>query len=692
MLVKIVINEDYLKNSNASLTEKAPLNYLYGKEIFFSTGFNQDNYILYQIAGNLGGYANDYDLNSTIDVFVLSNSIVDELLMGSKSETVIRIEKILNNKAQPFNNCLVITETGFINFVEKRTATYADKATQSLIAVLKNKPNNIKCSKMRIEKLIIENFKCFNGRFCMELNEGLNILVGDNESGKSTILEAIHLSLTGLFNGRYLKNEITQYLFNWEVVADYLTQIADGVPSQLPYILFEVYMSGDALAILEGDGNSERKKNIGISLKIAFDENYQSEYEQLIKAGNIKTIPIEYYDFYWSTFARDSITSRSIPIKSAMIDSSSNRYANGSDIYISRIIKENLDAKEIVDISQAYRKMKDVFMAEEAIKTINSKIKTSSRISDKNVSLSVELSSKNAWETSLTTYLDDIPFHFIGKGEQCLVKTKLALGHKKSKEANLILLEEPENHLSFSKLNQLVSNIKDYCGNKQIIISTHSSFIANKLGLENLILLNHSKTIKLKDLSPETFNFFKKLAGYNTLRLILCKKAILCEGDSDELIIQKAYYQLKGNKLPIENGIDVIAVGTSFLRFLEVAEKIGKQVNVVTDNDGNTDSLNKKYSKYLDAETKLEIKICFDSIIDAGSLSINNKPFNYNTLEPKLVKENGIEKTNRILGTSFTNIEDLHKYMHSNKTECALKFFETTESISFPKYITDSLK
>ena len=37
-----------------------------------------------------------------------------------------------------------------------------------------------------------------------------------------------------------------------------------------------------------------------------------------------------------------------------------------------------------------------------------------------------------------------------------------------------------------------------------------------------------------------TFEFFKKVAGYDTLRLILCKKSILVEGDSDELVVQRA--------------------------------------------------------------------------------------------------------------------------------------------------------
>lgn len=78
---------------------------------------------------------------------------------------------------------------------------------------------------MFISKVKIVNFKRFKGEFTLNLNNGLNILVGNNEAGKSTILEAIHLALTGLYNGRYLKNELTQYLFNNQVVEEYLKKL-----------------------------------------------------------------------------------------------------------------------------------------------------------------------------------------------------------------------------------------------------------------------------------------------------------------------------------------------------------------------------------------------------------------------------------------------------------------------------------
>jgi len=546
---------------------------------------------------------------------------------------------------------------------------------------------------MKVDRIKIINFKCFKGEFNLELNDGLNVLVGDNESGKSTILEAIHLALTGLFNGKHLKYELTQYLFNNEVISEYLTNLANGNMAIPPFILIEVFIKGDDLAHLEGDGNSEKINGCGISYKIAFDERHQPEYEQLIQNGNIKTLPVEYYDVFWRSLARDeSITSRSIPIKSALIDSSSHRYQNGSDIYISRIVRDNLEPKEIVEISQAHRTMRESFMECPTIKAINEKIKSDAKISSKKIELSVELLSKNAWENSLMTYLDEVPFHFVGKGEQCVIKTKLALGHKKSKEANLILLEEPENHLTHSRLNQLISDLKSENQDKQIIISTHSSFVANKLGLDNLILLNNFKHIRFNDLKPETEIFFEKISGYDTLRLILCNKAILVEGDSDELIVQKAYMKMNKGALPIQNGVDIISVGTSFLRFLEIAEKIEKPVVVLTDNDGDVSALKKKYENYLGGNKKKYIDICFDETVDGGDLIIGGSSFNYNTLEPKILKENNLEKLNTILDVSFKIEGELHKYMKRNKTECALKIFCTTEDINYPDYILKAIE
>ena len=101
---------------------------------------------------------------------------------------------------------------------------------------------------------------------------------------------------------------------------------------------------------------------------------------------------------------------------------------------------------------------------------------------------------------------------------------------------------------------------------------------------------------------PPTFGTRPKLSGYDTLRLILADKAILVEGPSDELVVQKAYKQKHG-KLPLENGVDVISVrGLSFKRFLEIGKLLELDIRVVTDNDGKLDALKEKYKDYLDEE------------------------------------------------------------------------------------------
>lgn len=536
---------------------------------------------------------------------------------------------------------------------------------------------------MGIKKVNIENYKCFKGIFSLELNNGVNILVGNNESGKSTIIEAINLALTGVIRGKYLKNNLSQYLFNTHIVDEYLAAIKSRENPSLPSITIELFFNDD-YSRFEGNGNSERKTECGVILKIEFDNDYQGEYEELISSPDeITTIPIEYYKITWKSCARESVTSRSIPLKSVIIDSTSNRYKNGSDIYISRIIRDDLEDKEKVELSQAYRKMKQSFMQDSSVEAINKKIIEKSKLTDKKLNISVDLSTQNSWETSLMTYLDKVPFHQIGMGEQCIVKTNLALEHHKSKEANLILLEEPECHLSHTKLNSLMKNITESCDNKQIIITTHSSFIANKLGLDNLLLINEQLVTRLSDLTEDTYNFFKKLPGYQTLRIIFCRKAVLVEGDSDELVFQKAYMKENGGKLPIEDGIDVISVGTSFKRFLDIAEKIDKSVIVITDNDGDYENkILKKYEDYKDIQC---IKICADS------------RENLNTLEPQFVDANlnSLETLCEVIKLDYSKYETVEKitsYMTNNKTTWALRLFESDKEIEYPQYIKDAVE
>ena len=270
-------------------------------------------------------------------------------------------------------------------------------------------------------------------------------------------------------------------------------------------------------------------------------------------------------------------------------------------------------------------------------------------------------------------YLDEVPMPLVGKGEQNSVKIKLAM--EEAAECHLFLIEEPENHLSFSNLSGLIKHISERRTDRQLLITTHSSFVLNKLGVESVLLFANGTTLSLNALKADTKDYFLKLPGYDTLRLILAKRAILVEGPSDELIVQKGFFATYG-KLPLEKGVDVISVGSlAFKRFLDIALMLNLDVDVVTDNDGDIDALKKKYEG-----------------CEVGSIAVwYDEDESCPTLEPQLLKANGRELVNKILSKSYTTDEELLKYMQKNKTECALKFFETETAWDLPSYISDAL-
>ena len=70
-----------------------------------------------------------------------------------------------------------------------------------------------------ITKVHIRGFRCFK-ELVFEPDEKMNIIVGGNEAGKSTLLEAISMALTGRVNGgRWAGDLLNPYWFNKDLVA-----------------------------------------------------------------------------------------------------------------------------------------------------------------------------------------------------------------------------------------------------------------------------------------------------------------------------------------------------------------------------------------------------------------------------------------------------------------------------------------
>ncbi|MEX6151297.1 AAA family ATPase, partial [Providencia hangzhouensis] len=105
-----------------------------------------------------------------------------------------------------------------------------------------------------IEKIRIKNFKRFKN-FEVIFDEKMNVIIGDNEAGKSTILQAIDLVCSGSRNK--IETLGLDNLFNREVIIEYLSTNRDI--SRLPSLEIELYLSEQPDPDLSGKNNSEKK-------------------------------------------------------------------------------------------------------------------------------------------------------------------------------------------------------------------------------------------------------------------------------------------------------------------------------------------------------------------------------------------------------------------------------------------------
>jgi len=524
-----------------------------------------------------------------------------------------------------------------------------------------------------IRKIAIRNYRMFR-EFDLEFLPGINILVGKNDTGKSTLIEAINLALTGRVQGRSLAQELSPYHINLDATRDYVQKLQSGVEAVLPTMIIDLFLDdADQSELLRGTNNIYGEDACGVRIQAKFSQDFSEEYKSFIqKPEMVRLAPTEYYRVEWLGFSGNAVSARSLPATVSVIDPTTIRLLSGIDNHLQDIIRTHLDPKDRVELSRQYRTMREEFSDKEAVKAINKKLQTDEEnLTDRKLSLAIDISQRYTWESSLIAHLDDLPIQLIGKGDQNALKTLLAIG-RKADNAKVVLIEEPETHLSHSSLRKLLHRIEDRCTGKQLIIATHSNYVLNKLGLDNMILLGEGAATRITDMPAGTVDYFKKLAGFDTLRLVLSDGAILIEGPSDELIIQRAYKDSKG-KLPIEDGIDVISVGMSHKRFLDLAMRLKRRVWIVTDNDHKTlDQMKERFVDYLGN--------------DFISLHVGSDP-GLNTLEPQIVAANSLETLNTVFGTQYESKDKVQDFMLRDKTGAALAIFESSTKIVIPEYL-----
>ncbi|MFD2115790.1 ATP-dependent endonuclease [Paenibacillus yanchengensis] len=542
---------------------------------------------------------------------------------------------------------------------------------------------------MKMNKLYIKNYRMFKDEL-IKVNSGCNIFVGDNNSGKSTLLEIIQVLLSGKINNSSFERQLKASFFNYESRSFFKGIIAD--PSlkieEVPSIIVEAYFDNDVNnTSYKGTNNELGEDCPGIRMSVEFNPDYSPAFQKMLQDGEIYDIPVEFYKVSWRDFGDNPIIFRTFPVKVSLIDTTHKDYDSAVNKFINSRITNNLSDNEKVHLTRAYRKMKHEFNNNPNVLALNERLAVEEKLDDKAIKFGMQEDLLESWMNEVSIEVENIPFEDMGFGTQNLIKMELVF-KQNTEKSNVVLFEEPENNLAFGNMSRLISKINQD-ENKQVFISTHSSFVANKLGLKNIILLYKGHTNQLDAENPDTMDFFKKLPGYGTVRFLLAEKVILVEGPTDELIIQRAYKDVHG-KVPIENGMDVITVDSlAFKRYCDLAVLVRKPLRIITDNDGDIQrNIKDKYKGYLNANGDL-IKIYYET----------NETLH--TLEPSVLAVNSVEeevfnKFKRVIskGNSMVkkNGAEIESFMINNKAEWGMRVFDSEECIEYPAYIKDAIR
>lgn len=517
---------------------------------------------------------------------------------------------------------------------------------------------------LTITKVKLHNFKRFRD-LTLNVNPDITVFIGDNESGKSTILQAIDLVARG--SRRRVENIGIDKLLNIEVMNAFMASTRNL--NTLPEMYVELYFENDSIEGLEGINNSLGKNCSGIKLHCYLNDEYGQLVTQLLQDPSA-SFPLEFYSIVFETFSGESFNAYTRKLKNLFIDNSTIGNPHAMREYVNDIFHSQLTDLQRINARHAYKDSKIQFQTQ-TLAQYNQQIAP--------YSFAIRESSEDNIETDITLMENNIPLENKGTGMQCFIKTQLAL-NRAANGVDVVLIEEPENHLSYTKMLELIALIRG-SRDRQIFISTHSNLIATRLNLKKCLLFNSASTdvCSLSDLSDETADFFMKAPDNNMLQFALSKKSILVEGDA-EFILMEALYKRTVAKDLCASGIGVIAVdGKCFKRYLEIAKVLGNKVAVITDND--EDYVNNVINNYSDYTQNQ-----FQNI----RIFVDNDNSRY-TFEVCIYKDN--QALCEAEFRSPRRVLPILDYMLKNKADSAYRLLKKkADVLVVPQYIEDAIR
>lgn len=473
---------------------------------------------------------------------------------------------------------------------------------------------------MYLSELEIEGYRGIKERTKIKFKKGINLLVGDNRSGKSTVIDSVRLLLQ---ENEYSREGIKENDF-YHSIDD--KEVADKIKISGRFDELSEEKKVEYITWLDEDFNAL------LNLKIHNKLDGRNNYKKNIWGGNS----------FNSAFEWDILNNIQCVYLPALRDAEK-RLRNTRGSRLARLLlnlseEERKDCKknnrltelenEVQEFNSSLSKNSDIKKAKELINESMNK-SLGNMFSEKiNIQFEEQSYSKIVENLKVMFYPEntedediiyrDLVENSLGYNNLIYIATILAEfeGLKQNfSTPRILLIEEIEAHLNPQIQIKLIKFLEKQAieNDIQVIITTHSPTIASSISINNIICFNYvNRKIKITDLSECKLNekegkFLDRWLDTTKSTLLFSKGVLLVEGLAEALLIGKlANLYLKTKEYGVnsleEAGISVINMnGIFFNYFFKLYDGYTPKVLIREENETKKDFEDRK-KKFIEKE------------------------------------------------------------------------------------------
>lgn len=438
---------------------------------------------------------------------------------------------------------------------------------------------------MKLISFSAKNYRSISTAYKLPLTE-YTVIVGPNNEGKSNILKGLGLALGLLTDSQYIRfgrhstysalrhrahaygNRTADYLhYDWD--RDFPVNLQEKKPTGRSEFTCEFEL--DALEFEEFRSKTLINLTTNLKVKIMIGKELEPKFEVLMNGKGKSTLNKK--NQLISEFINDKLLLQYIP--AIRTSAQAIKIVNSLLEKEFSILENDHDFKKVIE--------KIAKLQQPIIKKISDSLKKSisSFIPDvRNISIKNNENIGELLSASCRVYVDDgIETDLELKGDGVISLTAISLLQDFSKGNSLgrgliLLLEEPESHLHPKAIHNLKKVLYEISNTSQVIITTHSPIMIERLNLKQNIIVQDGKAVSARGVD----DIRNSLGITMSDNLSSAYLVLLVEGEEDILLL-RVWLEEKSDKIKT-----AILNGTLVFDHLAGATNVGYKTSLYKSN------------------------------------------------------------------------------------------------------------